>query len=322
MWWQFMEFFCDRIPKLKHASRLFPMALPPRLNPQGYGRNMSLFLLMKRYDTSLKDFLAADLDMRDRILLFAQLLEAVTHLNRHGVAHRDLKSDNVLIELNEEAVPVLVLSDFGCCIADRYHGLQIPYTSSEIDKGGNTALMAPEIITKQPGVLAKLDYSKTDLWACGAIAYEMFGQENPFYQVAEETGRALLKSHNYTEDELPELSSTVPLIIRRLVENMLQKSPRKRVATEIAANIVQLYLWAPSRWLQEAKVPSSNEILQWLLCLTTKTLCETRITNGNDLNKSGRRTHTEYLLISSFLARARLSQIRRAFNWIQAEMAN
>lgn len=29
-----------------------------------------------------------------------QLLEAVDHLCRHGVAHRDLKSDNVLVELD------------------------------------------------------------------------------------------------------------------------------------------------------------------------------------------------------------------------------
>lgn len=216
--------FCDRIPKLKHASRIFPMALPPRLNPKGYGRNMSLFLLMKRYEMSLKEYLLDDVDIRDRVLLFAQLLEAVTHLNRHGVAHRDIKTDNVLIELNEEAAPVLVLSDFGCCIADRQHGLQIPFTSGEIDKGGNTALMAPEIILKQPGVLAKLDYSKADLWACGAIAYEIFGQENPFY--VSETGE-VLRSQSYEQEELPQINEKVPVLIRKLVENILEKSPRK-----------------------------------------------------------------------------------------------
>lgn len=191
------------------------MALPPRLNPQGYGRNMSLFLLMRRYETSLKDYLSAEIDIRDRVLLFAQLLEAVTHLNRHGVAHRDLKTDNILIELNEDAAPVLVLSDFGCCIADRQHGLQIPFSSCEIDKGGNTALMAPEIILKQPGVLARLDYTKADLWACGAIAYEIFGQQNPFY-VAE--NGVVRRSHSYEEDELPEMKENVPIVVRKLVE--------------------------------------------------------------------------------------------------------
>lgn len=78
---------------------------------------MSLFLLMKRYDYNLRDFLKSDVDMRTRIILFAQLLEAVAHINRFGIAHRDLKSDNILIDTTSDSVPLLVLSDFGCCLA-------------------------------------------------------------------------------------------------------------------------------------------------------------------------------------------------------------
>lgn len=253
--------FCDRMPKLRDASKLFPMALPPRLNPHGYGRNMSLFLLMKRYEDNLRDYLQAmEIDIRNRVLLFAQLLEAVAHLNRHGVAHRDLKSDNILVELNEDEAPVLVLSDFGCCIADRRHGLTINYSSSEIDKGGNTALMAPEIISKQPGPFAVLDYSKSDLWACGTIAYEIFGKINPFYQVGEESETILLSNMAYQEEDLPELPEQVPLLIKKLVANILQRTPRKRLNSDVAANVVQLYLWAPSRWLIDRKFPSSNEV--------------------------------------------------------------
>lgn len=255
--------FCDQIPKLRHASKLYPMALPPRLNPQGYGRNMSLFLLMKRYDLSLREFLdQMSISIRDRILLFTQLLEAVTHLNRHGVAHRDLKSDNILLEFNGESAPILVLSDFGCCIADKNHGLKIPYSSGEIDKGGNTALMAPEIISKVPGAFSILNYEKADLWACGTIAYEIFNQENPFYSSVSSSPTkqsAALRNVNYSVEELPKMNEEVPFIVRKLVENILQKNPRKRLSTDIAANIMQLYLWAPSRWLQ-GNSPSSNEV--------------------------------------------------------------
>lgn len=82
--------FCAQIPDLKFSSNLYPMALPTRLNPNGYGRNMSLFLLMKRYHFNLRDFLKkyVGLDTRTRILLLAQLLEAIAHINRYGVAHR------------------------------------------------------------------------------------------------------------------------------------------------------------------------------------------------------------------------------------------
>ncbi|KXJ70033.1 hypothetical protein RP20_CCG025087 [Aedes albopictus] len=32
--------FCDQIPDLHMSSSLYPMALPPRINPHGYGRNI------------------------------------------------------------------------------------------------------------------------------------------------------------------------------------------------------------------------------------------------------------------------------------------
>ena len=43
--------FADRVPMLPGSLSLYPDALPARINPAGYGRNMSLFLLMKRCST-------------------------------------------------------------------------------------------------------------------------------------------------------------------------------------------------------------------------------------------------------------------------------
>ncbi|XP_037041094.1 probable serine/threonine-protein kinase samkB isoform X2 [Bradysia coprophila] len=309
--------FCDQIPNLPLSDTLYPMALPLRINPNGYGRNMSLFLLMKRYNSRLCDYLEENsVSMRTRLLLFAQLLEAVAHLYRYGVAHRDLKSDNILIDLNNDVHPILVLSDFGCSLADKTNGLQLPYTSIDTDKGGNTALMAPEIITKTPGTFSILNYTKSDLWACGAIAYEIFGQSNPFYE---------LKNASYKDNQLPALGSNVPIIVQRLIENILQRNPNKRLNPDIAANVMQLFLWAPTSWIRKGTTPNTSDILQWLLSLTTKVLVDDRLMGGVDGSgkdafgyQIGRRTYTEYLLISSFLMRARLQYIRNALNWIHS----
>lgn len=335
--------FCDQVPNLAPGAQLYPMALPQRLNPNGYGRNMSLFLLMKRYNHRLCEYLSDSADTlawRTRILIFAQMLEGVAHLHRYGVAHRDLKSDNILIDLNDDVHPVVVLSDFGCCLADRTHGLQLPYTSADIDKGGNAALMAPEIIAQQPGTFSVLDYTKADLWACGALAYEVFGRANPFYATANAAagagtgggGDGGLRNSDYADADLPALPSEVPVIVRLLVENILQRNPRRRLRPDVAANVMQLFLWAPSAWLRPDGSPSSTEILQWLLSLTTKVLCENRAGGkaptemaGDSCGaasdafgyRMGRRTYTEYLLISSFLVRARLETVRSAMNWIQ-----
>nr|XP_016937246.1 uncharacterized protein LOC108015346 [Drosophila suzukii] len=326
-------FFCDEVRNFPDGHLLYPVAQPQRINPQGYGRNMSLYLLMKRYDHSLRGLLDnQELDTRTRILLLAQMLEAVNHLSRHGVAHRDLKSDNVLIELQDDASPVLVLSDFGCCLADKVHGLRLPYVSHDVDKGGNAALMAPEIFNTMPGPFAVLNYGKADLWACGALAYEIFGSHNPFYSssggLARERGELTLSLRNsdYRQEQLPPMSDACPPLLQELVYNILNPNPSKRVSPDIAANVVQLFLWAPSNWLKAGGMPNSSEILQWLLSLTTKIMCEGRPQLGAGplpmpVATNGRRAYVEYLLICSFLARARLRRIRGALNWIQNTVA-
>lgn len=332
--------FCAQIPNLMQSSSLYPMALPQRLNPQGYGRNMSLFLLMKRYEYSLCEYLKSygEITMRTRLLLFAQLLEGIAHLYRHGIAHRDLKSDNILIDLNGNDVhPVLVLSDFGCCLADKNNGLTLPYTSMDTDKGGNTALMSPEIITKTPGTFSILDYSKSDLWACGAIAYEIFGSVNPFYgqsrtdESQDTPNQPILKSASYQDEDLPALNDNVPMLVQNLIANILHRNPNHRLAPDIAANVMQLFLWAPSSWLKPTVTVQTPEILQWLLSLTTKVLYEARLggigsPKRDPTDKFGlrqiesNRTHTEYLLLSSFLIRSQLQQIRSALDWIHQSM--
>lgn len=330
--------FADRVPMLPGSFSLYPDALPARINPAGYGRNMSLFLLMKRYDRSLKQYIEEKSpSMRVSMLLLAQLLEGIAHINMHGIAHRDLKSDNILLDLSEgdDTCPLLVVTDFGCCLADRVHGLSLPYHSPDTDKGGNTALMAPEVVLAEPGPFTSINYSKSDAWAVGAIAYEIFRQENPFYS-STAGAKPMIRNSSYTESDLPPLPDNVPAIICNLVHNLLTFNPSKRLSAEAAATVCQLLLWAPSAWLRpdQPELPSSNEILQWLLCLTTKVLCDGR-KHGAVIQPASpsprhtgerlaspprgigsRRTLPEYQLIASFLMRVKLREIRAALNWI------
>lgn len=255
-------FFCDQVPALRNSQILYPSALPPRLNPKsGFGRNMTLFLLMKRYNCNLRDYLNENegLDTRTRIILFAQLLEAVCHLNNNKIAHRDMKSDNILIDTVTDSLPILVVSDFGCCLADKKHGLKVPFLSEDFDRGGNIQLMAPEIICAQPSFFSLLNYTKSDLWVCGAIAYEIFGSKNPFYNNYHD-GK-IITNVDYDDSMLPQLSDeNVPEVIKRVIENILQRNPRDRVSCNVASNVLQLYLWAPSSWIKYNRNPSNNEV--------------------------------------------------------------
>lgn len=336
--------FVDRVPFLEDSMQLYPDALPTRLNPGGYGRNMSLFCVMKRYDLSLRDYLNNFKPTGyTSLLLLTQLLEAVLHINSYNVAHRDLKSDNILLSLAEGwQYPLLVLTDFGCSVTTETSHMTVPFPSREADpRQGNAALMAPEVKTAVPGLLRSVNFSQSDLWAIGALAYEIYGIENPFLSTRQNpigNKRKCLDSATYKESQLPRLPKGVPASLKHLIHDLLRRNPRNRPSINVAATLCQLMLWAPSKWLcrHALTLPTHTEIMQWLLCLTTKVLCETRLSqtqskDGKRIGKERKWTEetrgrisdreggqVEYELVSTFLARIHYMDIIQAIKWNRA----
>ncbi|XP_067659124.1 serine/threonine-protein kinase Pink1, mitochondrial-like isoform X1 [Haliotis asinina] len=260
--------FVDSVPDLPDNRQHYPAALPARIDPNGFGRNMTMFLLMKRYTCTLREFLNKESpSMATRCHLLAQLLEGVVCLQRNGIAHRDLKSDNLLLDVSSEKDhPTLVISDFGCCLCE--DSLQIPYNTSEINKGGNAALMAPEIACALVGKSSILDYSKADLWAVGALAYEIFGKENPFYR--SKTNPHRLDSKTFREEELPPLPDEVPVAVAYLVRNLLSRDPTKRPTAEVAATVMQLCLFMPQHCTQAAGSICMQDVQEWVVLLAAQ----------------------------------------------------
>jgi len=301
--------FCAPVPALEGAMALYGSALPPRLNPQGLGRNMSLFLVMRSYDCSLADYLANHKPgPRTSLVLFTQLLEGVAFLTSSGVAHRDLKADNLLLSLSGgPEFPQLVITDFGCCIANKRLGLSLPFASLDTDRGGNTALMAPEVVKARPGPWVSINYARSDLWTAGAIGYQIFGAENPFTVGG-------LSSRSYTCSQLPRLPPTAPALLPPLLRWILAPAPSRRPSPRLAVTVSQLLLWAPSDWSSGRQVPSTQDILQWLLTMTTKVVCESRW--GNSAGAA-----FEYTLVATFLATLSLKDIREALSWMQGQAA-
>jgi serine/threonine protein kinase len=55
--------------------------------------------LIHRYQNTLGEYLSTfNPNLHERLILLAQLLEAVCHMRRHGIAHRDLKMDNIFLD--------------------------------------------------------------------------------------------------------------------------------------------------------------------------------------------------------------------------------
>ncbi|XP_010274773.1 PREDICTED: phosphoenolpyruvate carboxylase kinase 1-like isoform X1 [Nelumbo nucifera] len=92
------------------------------------------------------------------------LMEAIAHCHRRGVAHRDIKPDNVLFDDRNR----LKLADFGS--ADCLHEER-----SMRGVVGTPYYVAPEVLSGR-------DYSeKVDVWSAGVIMYIMLAGIPPFY---------------------------------------------------------------------------------------------------------------------------------------------
>nr|XP_048299093.1 serine/threonine-protein kinase PINK1, mitochondrial [Myodes glareolus] len=264
--------FTSSVPLLPGALAEYPDVLPACFHPEGLGHSRTLFLVMKNYPCTLRQYLQEHTPSpRLATMMTLQLLEGVDHLVQQGIAHRDLKSDNILVELDSDSCPWLVISDFGCCLADERIGLQLPFTSWYVDLGGNGSLMAPEVSTARPGPRTVVDFSKADTWAVGAIAYEIFGLANPFYG----QGRAHLESRNYQEAQLPEMPKSVPPDARQLVRSLLQREASKRPSARVAANVLHLSLWGEH--LLALKNLKLDKMVGWLLQQSAATLLAGRL---------------------------------------------
>ncbi|NXH11245.1 PINK1 kinase, partial [Bucco capensis] len=264
---QVIRAFTSSVPLLPGALTDYPDVLPMNLNPRGIGYSRTLFLVMKNYPCTLRAYLRENSpDVYLSMLMILQLLEGVDHLVRQGIAHRDLKSDNILVEFDSAGCPWLVITDFGCCLADENIGLRLPYTSMEVDLGGNGSLRAPEVASASAGPATVIDYSKADAWAVGAIAYEILGLPNPFYGY----GGSNLESRSYCEDQLPSLPHHVPFEVKQVVRMLLQRDPNKRLSARVAANLLHLSLWGESLLASDSLKP--DQMISWLLCQSAAAL--------------------------------------------------
>src|SRR6185295_1275176 len=129
-----------------------------------------LYLVMELVDGKpLSEFFRnPDVDLRRRIQLIEHAARGVAAAHEKGIVHRDLKPQNILVPPGGEPK----VADFGLAhMADSTTALT--RTGSTL---GTPLYMSPE----QVGGKAREITPRTDVWALGAILYEVLSTRPPF----------------------------------------------------------------------------------------------------------------------------------------------
>ncbi len=158
------------------------------------------------------------LPIAEAVRLLRDTADALAGAHAHGVIHRDIKPDNILVSQGHA-----VVADFGIAKALTEAGGPDAVTGTGIVLG-TPAYMAPEQASADP----RLDH-RADLYALGVVAYEVLTGEPPF---AGATAQAVIAAH-VTRPARPisEVRASVPAPLASLAMRLLEKQPADRVQT-------------------------------------------------------------------------------------------
>lgn len=150
---------------------------------------------------------------------FQQLIVAVDYVHRMGVANRDIKLENTL--LDGSARPLIKLCDFGYSKHEKFQ-------SAPGSRVGTPAYLAPEVIMTTKG--KTYDGKKADIWSCGVMLFVMLAGAYPFERPEDRNDNQKLQKMIQrilkVEYELPKHISSE---CRDLLSRILVGDPQRRI---------------------------------------------------------------------------------------------
>ena len=229
------------------------------------------FLVMELIagETLLQRVKNGPMPVEEALSIGKQIAEALEAAHDKGIIHRDLKPGNVMVK-PDGTVKVL---DFGLAKAlaqDDRSQTEIassPTITADFTRAGvilgTAAYMSPEQARGKP-----LD-KRTDIWSFGVVLYECFGGGRPFNG---ETATDLIAKILEREPDWDALPSTVPPIVRVLLQRCLQKDRKDRlrdigeawvVLNGVLSGEVSGIALAP--YEPKSRIPAWRRILPWAM---------------------------------------------------------
>jgi calcium/calmodulin-dependent protein kinase I len=163
---------------------------------------------------------------RQASLLLEQIASAVYHLHERGIAHADIKPENILLTAPDD-IDGIKLVDFGLSTSGCAGPHQQKHMENEFT--GTYAYWAPEQFERgEFGV-------RSDVWSIGVLMFTVLYGYHPFDPsgtASDEQLRANILSGNYAGDDRVRLSDHA----KELLKKCLNPDPSKRVTSEELLN--------------------------------------------------------------------------------------
>jgi len=215
----------DQMHRFAHESRLLSRLSHPNIahiEKTGIIAKDDLpYIVMEYVDGKTIHHYCKDeqLDFKQIIELFKQVLDAVQYAHNKGIVHRDIKPENILVNESGE----VKLLDFGIALATDNSTQQLTQLTKTGEIVGTLAYMSPEQVSGNDD----LD-TRADVYSLGVVLYQLLSDSLP-YQI--DAGKIFSAISQIIED-LPKKLTTqnhkVDVNLATIVHHAIEKSPEAR----------------------------------------------------------------------------------------------